>query len=195
MSYYIRTLKYILSILMMFYAAQTTAATFTYSGDQLTGVNGVEVLGGTWGVTFHDGSFDAVDNLYGLSTPFFTPAESEALTNALAADMSALAGVLDPEDVYGCSNFNVSCAIVTPYTFTTFGGDLVDDMRVTGYAVTVTPTNSISGINTATATRDVDYDSILYATWEVSAVPIPAAVWLFGSGLLGLIGVARRKKA
>ena len=26
-------------------------------------------------------------------------------------------------------------------------------------------------------------------------VPIPPAVWLFGSGLLGLIGVARRKKA
>ena len=28
---------------------------------------------------------------------------------------------------------------------------------------------------------------------SVSAVPIPAAVWLFGSGLLGLIAVARRK--
>jgi hypothetical protein len=30
---------------------------------------------------------------------------------------------------------------------------------------------------------------------DVSAarVPVPAAVWLFGSGLLGLIGVARRK--
>ena len=27
------------------------------------------------------------------------------------------------------------------------------------------------------------------------AVPIPAAVWLFGSGLLGMIGIARRKKA
>jgi hypothetical protein len=26
-------------------------------------------------------------------------------------------------------------------------------------------------------------------------VPVPAAVWLFGSGLIGLIGVARRKKA
>jgi len=28
----------------------------------------------------------------------------------------------------------------------------------------------------------------------VSAVPIPAAIWLFGSGLVGLIGLARRKK-
>ena len=28
-----------------------------------------------------------------------------------------------------------------------------------------------------------------------AVVPVPAAVWLFGSGLLGLVGVARRKKA
>ena len=27
----------------------------------------------------------------------------------------------------------------------------------------------------------------------VSVVPVPAAVWLFGSGLIGLVGVARRK--
>jgi len=27
-----------------------------------------------------------------------------------------------------------------------------------------------------------------------SSVPVPAAVWLFGSGLIGLIGIARRKK-
>lgn len=30
---------------------------------------------------------------------------------------------------------------------------------------------------------------------QVSAVPVPAAAWLLGSGLLGLIGVARRKVA
>ena len=30
---------------------------------------------------------------------------------------------------------------------------------------------------------------------RLSNIPIPSAVWLFGSGLLGLIGVARRKKA
>ena len=29
---------------------------------------------------------------------------------------------------------------------------------------------------------------------QVSAVPVPAAVWLFGSGLLGLVGISRRRK-
>lgn len=30
---------------------------------------------------------------------------------------------------------------------------------------------------------------------SISAVPVPAAVWLFGSGLIGLTGVARRRKS
>ena len=34
-----------------------------------------------------------------------------------------------------------------------------------------------------------------FAFNDVTAVPIPAAAWLFGSGLIGLIGLARRKKA
>jgi hypothetical protein len=30
---------------------------------------------------------------------------------------------------------------------------------------------------------------------DIVVVPVPAAIWLFGSGLLGLVGIARRKKA
>ena len=32
-----------------------------------------------------------------------------------------------------------------------------------------------------------------YSMTVTTVVPVPAAVWLFGSGLLGLVGVARRK--
>jgi len=45
-------------------------------------------------------------------------------------------------------------------------------------------TNSKTGTNYAWAVH----------TGDVSAVPVPAALWLFGSGLLGLIGISRRKK-
>ena len=32
------------------------------------------------------------------------------------------------------------------------------------------------------------------ANFDFTAVPVPAAVWLFGSGLVGLVGVARRRR-
>lgn len=44
-------------------------------------------------------------------------------------------------------------------------------------------------------TFNVQSGSLSNVTNGVSAVPVPAAVWLFGSGLLGLVGVARRKKS
>lgn len=38
-------------------------------------------------------------------------------------------------------------------------------------------------------------DTVTFNTlFEVNPVPVPAAVWLFGSGLLGLAGIAGRKK-
>lgn len=39
----------------------------------------------------------------------------------------------------------------------------------------------------------VSFDGSVSGNVTVSAVPVPATAWLFGSGLLGLIGVARRK--
>lgn len=67
----------------------------------------------------------------------------------------------------------------------------VGDTYVLDYTATV-PAGDASGFG------GVSYQLHLegsIAAGAVSAVPVPAAAWLFGSGLLGLVGVARRKKA
>lgn len=46
-------------------------------------------------------------------------------------------------------------------------------------------------INPTGHSNYVSTDPAAYAS--LSAVPVPAAVWLFGSGLLGLVGLARKK--
>ena len=40
-----------------------------------------------------------------------------------------------------------------------------------------------------------DTFAITSQTVQLTTVPVPAAVWLFGSGLIGLVGFAKRKKA
>lgn len=71
---------------------------------------------------------------------------------------------------------------------------------------TVTQDFTLSG-NTSFNTFNFDsrFDNLTKVVWRnsdpfhefdnivVSTVPVPAAVWLFGSGLLGLIGLSRRR--
>ena len=44
-------------------------------------------------------------------------------------------------------------------------------------------------------TIDIVSDLELTNISEINPVPIPAAVWLFGTGILGLIGFSKRRKA
>jgi len=44
---------------------------------------------------------------------------------------------------------------------------------------------------------DLQGGKMYFTAWDtlITTIPLPPALWLFGSGLLGLIGIARRKKA
>lgn len=50
-----------------------------------------------------------------------------------------------------------------------------------------------SGTGTGIGQWTLSQGGVLSYSAAVSAVPVPAAVWLFGSGLLGLVGIARRR--
>jgi len=71
-------------------------------------------------------------------------------------------------------------------------GDLFATAWDIGTVFTCTAINPDSSCIT-----DMEYGDITYSpgTWVVSSVPIPAAVWLFGSGLFGLVGISRQLKA
>jgi hypothetical protein len=88
--------------------------------------------------------------------------------------------------------------------FNIFDGNAVDWTNPTDNVWTTL------GVGTAPApdnTASVDFNVLVLAPSggsgffdsasfeQISEIPVPAAVWLFGSGLLGLLGVARRRKS
>ena len=55
---------------------------------------------------------------------------------------------------------------------------------------------SVGNVGSAWVAFDgTPYTEVYNIAVTPSAIPVPAAVWLFGSGLLGLVGVARRRKS
>lgn len=86
---------------------------------------------------------------------------------------------------YDCFDFIVGSPSIDPPSVTTYGAITLDGDIAEWAAGTRldTPTSGTAGY-------------ALYGLYEVATVPIPGAVWLLGSGVLGLLGVGhtRRKR-
>ena len=67
-----------------------------------------------------------------------------------------------------------------------------NDLWLGGYLTA--PGTYIGSVNGNYFNNVFNGDALLTIT-DTNTVPIPAAVWLFGSGLIGLVGFAKRKKA
>jgi hypothetical protein len=87
-----------------------------------------------------------------------------------------------------CNGLSYTCRTIIDYL--TYGGN------TTGVLM-----HEASGFDASTANLNISgsasvlTNSASFLVKPVATVPVPAAVWLFGSGLLGLVGVARRKSA
>lgn len=73
----------------------------------------------------------------------------------------------------------------------TFTVDDGDDF----YVVAELQANAQNGFASSTNTLNMSFDNDtgLTAVEQTTVIPVPAAVWLFASGLIGLIGIARRR--
>jgi hypothetical protein len=113
--------------------------------------------------------------------------ESNATANG-AGNGSGIAGPTSGDAYFGANTwltnlggglpFNNTAGVDTPLGFWQLGTSDGSDAVATPF----------DGSWTLSSNGTLTYSA-------VSAVPVPAAVWLFGSGLVGMIGVARRKLA
>ena len=92
-------------------------------------------------------------------------------------------------------------ADVTSFNGTTLANFEIATVTFLATNLGVSPTDvSIGFFSGGTPRLWADSDGLIdvnptFIGGSVTVVPVPAAVWLFGSGLLGLVGMAKRKKA
>ncbi len=173
------------------------AATHTIVGGQLVGATGVDVGGTLYDVQFVDGSCTSLFN--GCNDPLtdftFTTYQDAnlariALSEQVFTDSAAGNFDSDPSLTNGLGSEG---RVMTPYRY---------HPTFTEYLVAVQFWNAISeASDSITSSFSLPYtlntgfyDDRTYAVWTVSAVPLPAALPLYGAGMaiLGFIGWRRK---
>ena len=181
--------QYFLSVLFLIFSLTSAqAATIVVENGELVGFDGITVGTATYDVRFVEGSFNSI---FGDETglTFTESVDALAAANALKDAFNAVPEFDDnPEKTYGVTSTDRGY-IWTPYradsnvgarVFQNYFDDQYDIILGQGMLRTFDSAGS---------------PTIVFADWQqASSVPVPAAVWLFGSAL-GLLGWTRRKTA
>ena len=194
----IKSIALVASTLVL--STSVNAATLSVDGAGiLTGATDVDVGGSLYDVYFMDGSCNSLFN--GCTEFTFTDHASAGLASQALLDQVFI-GVYDtdPNKTNGIEfpGNGPQGSIHTPFALSQYGDDVVTRMATNNEYVDF---DTVS--DDQLRAFDDDFTSkyyAVYAVWTeagagapISSVPIPAAAWLFGSGLIGLLGLARRK--
>ncbi|MGI9292496.1 MAG: VPLPA-CTERM sorting domain-containing protein [Pseudomonadales bacterium] len=182
---------------LMVLGTQVHAATLDVVGGSLIGASDVNVNGTLYNVTFVDGSCNSL--FTGCDTPgidfaFQTLADAQAAAAALLSqvfiDDTAGSGFdfdVNPNLTNGCTSSS-TCTAFIPFAVDGGNANLAESNNRDVELGDGVSSQLIS--RTYNSGTDVFNEGRTYANF--SPVPLPAAVWLFGSAL-GLLGWMKRR--
>jgi len=193
----------VLGAVLSVYSAFSTGATLTIESGALMGATDVDVNGILYDVQFLSGS--CIDLYSGCDEstdfPFTNPdnlndgvllsTAMQALLDQVFIDASFGNFDSNPGLTNGCGSSVVDCFVGTPLWVGSAGGTGVTSAyNTTGRDYVTAGGGSLSD---AVLGGDITNSRSTYAVWtQTTVVPLPPAIWLFGSGLLGLVGLVRK---
>ena len=122
-------------------------------------------------------------------------------SNGMMSDLGTLGGSTSTAYGINSSGQVVGYAITTgeaaTHAFLYSGGNLLDlnNLISPNSGWTLVDAQGINDLGQILGWGSYNGQDVAFLMTPISTVPLPAAFWLFGSGLLGLIGIARRKAA
>ncbi len=205
--------KFIAMLGLVLFSQQSMAVTTVAGIDFIDIANNVDASVGTYVTNFQAPGANAVDSVV----------DGNASSYIFSRDATATFDVSFNGGIFNVADVDLTMLFVGDLghsgTITLLGGssdgssasfNLAPGANYTGFNTSQEGTNSF-GIFYETLSLDSLFSGTfsgvmldisnasavpsLIGTTAVSAVPVPAAVWLFGSGLLGLVGVARRRQS
>jgi len=207
----------LLLLVSVFSSANVSAATLVVENGIVTGVTGLKIYdyvgapesqSKIYNGTFVDSSWDnaGIDFQTGLfaasATREFTDFLNDGLSDTSSDSYKMKTGDLG---ILGCpADYDYYCYLGTAtddWTTTYIYSDGTETLKFNSSNVYFTygegntaSYTTYGGGNLANSNQNYQ----AYIQWEevsqISPVPVPAAIWLFGSAMVGLVGVSRRKK-
>lgn len=153
-------------------------------------VSGAGVITGMGTSIFRSG-FEAGDTVTTIADAAILGDAIFGTTNVFNVDLGGvLAGEYDTVSIFGDTQLGGALSVDFVNGYTLHAGDYFDILFASSYSGTFA--NLLAPTTLDGLTLSLVYGSN-YVRLEASAVPVPAAAWLFGSGLIGFVGVARPK--
>ncbi len=207
----IRYLSYIY-VLLLCYSSVSYGVTLNINNGTLFSAFDVNVNGALYDVEFKDGTCIELYNGCDQRSDFvFSQPEDDGEYGQLASTalleqvfINSSLGAFDTNPILtnGCTS-STECFVMTPIFMS------ASSLQTILAVNTALISNDGSNLNndhlgghprqklfdSSTTTTSPNSDKRVYAVWSpVSEVPVPTAVWLFGSGLIGLVGVRNKSK-